>query len=159
MREVTLPGVGKKYVMPLHAGGNLAVVVKPDGVRQLFHFLEHEDRPCDAVLMAPAEAQQVANLLGGAMVASPDLERLELALGALDIEWMEIDEDAALVGKTLADARLRSETGASVIAILRGDVAIPNPSVDTVFQKGDTVVVVGSPKQCDAARDVLEGEG
>ena len=157
VREVTLPGVGKKYVFPLDAGGNVAVIVKPDGERQIYHFQDQADRPCDSIQLEPDEAQQLANLLGGAMVASPDLEKLELALGALDLQWLEIDEDAHLAGKTLAEVPLRSETGASVIAILRGNRAIPNPGIHTPFEIGDTVLVVGSPKQCDAAREVIQG--
>ena len=155
VREVTLPGVGKKYVMPLRAGGHVAIVVKPDGERQLYHFLQDEDRPCDVVQLDRDEAQQAANLLGEAMVAGPDLEKLELALGALELEWVEISEAAPLAGRTLAEVPLRSRTGASIIAILRGDRHIPNPGVDAVFEAGDTVLLLGSREQCDAARDAL----
>lgn len=155
VRQVTLPGVGTKYVMPLRAGGALAIVVKPDGERQVFHFLDDDDRPHDGVAMERDEAQQLANLLGGAMVAGPDLEKLELALGALELEWVEVGARAPLADRTLAEVPLRSRTGASIIAILRGDQAIPNPGVDTVFRAGDTVLLLGSPEQCRAAREAL----
>ncbi len=156
IREATLPGVGKKYVMPLRAGGNVAIVVRPDGERQLFHFLEHEDRPCDVLKVDPDEAQQVANLLGGSMVEAPDLGELQVALGGLEIEWVPLPDGSDLVGMTLGSSQLRKRTGASVVAILRGDTAVPNPEVDTSFEAGDTLLIVGSEAQTDAARATIE---
>ena len=156
VREATLPGVGKKYVMPLRAGGNVAIVVRPDGERQLFHFLEHEDRPCDVLKVDPDEAQQVANLLGGSMVEAPDLGELQVALGGLEIEWVPLPDGSDMVGMTLGSSQLRKRTGASVVAILRGDTAVPNPDVDTSFEAGDTLLIVGSEAQTDAARATIE---
>lgn len=157
VREATLPGVGKKYVMPLRTGGNVAIIVRPDGERQLFHFLEDEDRPCDVVKVDKDEAQQLANLLGSAMVGAPDLAELELALGDLEIEWVELHERSDLVGHTLSDSRLRQRTGASVVAILRGEEALPNPGIDTVFEAGDTLLLIGDDDQTEAARRLIEG--
>lgn len=152
VREATLPGVGKKYVMPLRVGGNLAIIVRPDGERQMFHFLDDEDRPCDVVKIERDEAQQVANLLGRAMVASPDLDKMELVLGALEIEWVTLDEDSPLVGRTLAESEIRRRTGASVVAVIRGQDAIPNPPIDTRFEHGDTLLLIGDDEQTEAAR-------
>ncbi|MEJ2290294.1 MAG: TrkA C-terminal domain-containing protein [Deinococcales bacterium] len=157
VREVTLPGVGKKYVMTLRGGGDLAVVVRPDGERQLHHFLEHEDRPCDVVKVDAEEAQQLANLLGRPVVQAPRGEDLELVLGALEIDWVTLGEGSPLAGSTLGESRLRQETGASVIAILRDGRAIANPDVDTPFQAGDTLLLIGSPSQTDAARALIAG--
>lgn len=158
VREVTLPGVGVKYVMPLRDGGNVAIIVKPDGERQVYHFLEAEDRPFDAVKLDREEAQQIANLLGQPFVSAPDLEKLELALGALEIEWVKLEAGDRLVGKTLLDVPIRSETGASIIAIMRGSQAIPNPAIDRVFEEGDTVLLIGSHQQCVAARAFISSE-
>ncbi len=158
VKESTLPGVGKKYLMTLEDGGHVAVIVKPDGERQLYHFLEHEDRPCDVVTLASAEAQQVALLLGAQLVAPPDHETLQLALGQLDLEWIELDEGSALAGRTLLESDLRKSTGASVIAVLRAGQAIPNPAVDQRFEIGDTLVIIGTPDQCAAARRRIEGD-
>lgn len=156
VREATLPGIGKKYTMPLRAGGAMAIVVRPDGERQLFHFLEDEDRPCDVVKVERDEAQQLANLLGTAMVGAPELDKLELVLGALEIEWVPVDEDSSMVGRTLGASRLRQRSGASVVAVLRGDEAIPNPPIDTVFAAGDTLLLIGDDEQTDAARRLIE---
>ncbi len=158
IREATLPGVGKKYVMPLRTGGNLAVIVKPDGERQMYHFLEDEDRPCDVIKVDDEEAQQISNLLGRPMVTAPDLEKLELALGEMEIEWVELKESSPLVGRTLNNFPLRTETGASIVAIMRSEQAIPNPDVDTEFQTHDTVLLIGSHAQTAAARELIESE-
>lgn len=159
VREVTLPGVGKKYVMPLRAGGNVAIVVKPDGERQLFHFLRGDDRPCDVVKLDRDEAQQVANLMGGAIVPGPDLEKLELALGDMELEWVELPEGAPGVGRTLEGMALRRRTGASVVAVIRDDDAIANPAIDMPFRQQDTLLLVGTPAECAAARDILLRNG
>ena len=150
VREVTLPGVGKKYVMPLRAGGHLAIIVRPDGERHLYHFLEDDDRPHDVFKLAEDEAQQVAQLLGRALVTAPDPENLDLVLGALEIEWIVLEEGSPLVGRTLGSSQL------SVIAIMRGGRAIPNPAVDARFEAGDTLLLIGSTEQADAARALLE---
>ena len=155
IREATLPGVGKKYVMPLRTGGNLAVIVKPDGERQMYHFLEEEDRPCDVIKVDDEEAQQIANLLGRPMVTAPDLEKLEFALGEMEIEWVELTSASPLVGRTLGNFPLRTETGASIVAIMRSEQAIPNPDVDTEFREHDTVLLIGSHAQTAAARELL----
>lgn len=157
VREATLPGVGKKYVMPLRSGGNLAIIVRPDGERQLYHFLEDEDRPCDVVKVDGREAQQVANLLGAPMVAGPAEETLDLLLGALEIEWVTLEPASSLVGRTLGATQLRKRTGASVVAVMRDGRAIANPAVDVEFLVGDTLLLIGTPDQTEAARLLLEG--
>lgn len=156
VRESTLPGVGKKYVMPLESGGNIALVVRPDGERSLFHFLEDEDQPCDVVKFSREEAQQVANLMGTAFVAPPDLEGLELALGSVEIEWIELGRKSPLVGASLGSSNLRERTGASVVAVMRGGKWVANPEVDFTFRQGDTVLVLGSQEQCRSARQLIE---
>lgn len=157
VRESTLPGIGKKYVMQLDSGGHVALVVRPDGERRLFHFLPGEDRPVDVARFSRDEAQQLANLMGHALVAPPDLGKLELALGGLEIEWVELQEDSPGVGKTLAASELRNRTGASLIAVMRAGRAVPNPGPDFLFHAGDTAVLMGSPEQCAAARSALAG--
>ena len=156
VRESTLPGVGKKYVMPLETGGNIALVVRPDGERSLFHFLPDEDQPSDVVKFTRDEAQQVANLMAPALVAPPDLEALELALGSVEIEWIELGRNSQLVGANLGTSGLRERTGASVVAVMRGGSWVANPGVDYTFQQGDTVMVLGSQEQCAAARQLIE---
>jgi TrkA domain protein len=55
-----------------------------------------------------------------------------------------------MAGKTLSDLAVRRLTGASVIAILRGETIIPTPDpYQEVIQPGDTLVVVGTRPQIE----------
>jgi len=78
---------------------------------------------------------------------------------AIDIEitWMEIRADSPLVGKTLADANIRSQTGASVVTIIRDRLVIPNPKSNTVFETGDRLGVIGEEEQIRTAQALVDG--
>lgn len=58
---------------------------------------------------------------------------------------------SAAAGKTLSDLDLRRHTGASVIAVVRGETSRPNPSPEFVLEPGDDLVLVGSHEQVDRA--------
>ena len=156
IREANLPGVGKKYLMPLREGGNLAIIVRPDGERQIYHFLEDDDRPHDVIKVDEDESQQIAQLMGKTLVTAPDLEDLDLVFGALEIDWVTLEAGSEMIGSTLGGSQLRKRTGASVIAVMRDGRAIPNPPVDLEFLEGDTLLVIGAPDQAEAACDLLE---
>lgn len=156
IREASLPGVGMKYVMSLRHGGNLAIIVRPDGERQVFHFLEDDDRPHDVIKLDGDESQQIAQLLGRTMIAAPDVADLDLVFGALEIDWVTLEEGSPMIGSTLGESQLRKKTGASVIAVMRDGDAVPNPAVDFTFEEGDTLLVIGSPEEAEAACDLLE---
>ena len=71
---------------------------------------------------------------------------LELALGDLVVEWIELPADSPLVGLTVMTCRIRRSTGSTIVAILRqgGAVAMPHP--DEVLQADDVLVVIGTPE-------------
>jgi CPA2 family monovalent cation:H+ antiporter-2 len=58
-------------------------------------------------------------------------------------------------GKTLADLGLRGRTGATVLAITRGEEGIPAPSKLERLVPGDTLVLVGSREALDAGMRLL----
>jgi TrkA domain protein len=44
-----------------------------------------------------------------------------------------------------------------VVAVIRGDRAIPGPEPEFTFEAGDTVLVMGSDDAADRARAILTG--
>ncbi len=90
--------------------------------------------------------------LTGAQATSPGVR---LPPG-LEVESLPVHERAWIAGRTLAEARLRARTGASLVAVSRGEATAVHPSPDDVLEVGDVVCLVGSAPQIAAARDLLD---
>ncbi|HET9496691.1 MAG TPA: cation:proton antiporter [Chloroflexia bacterium] len=86
------------------------------------------------------------------------LDQMRNTVRGLDIVWRRLDEKSPIVGQTLAQADLRSRTGASVIAIIKSEQGrswvVPNPKSSTPFERNDLVGLIGDPAQI-AALDAL----
>lgn len=77
------------------------------------------------------------------------------AADSIEIRWFRISENNPLVGQTLADANLRAQTGASVVAILREGHLMANPKSVTVFLPGDRIGLIGDLQEIHAAQLLL----
>ena len=64
-------------------------------------------------------------------------------------------EGAGLTGRTIDDGRIRSVTGASVVAVIRGDHSIPGPGPDFRFEGGDVVLIMGHTTAVQAGARLL----
>jgi CPA2 family monovalent cation:H+ antiporter-2 len=69
---------------------------------------------------------------------------------------LRIAAESTAVGKTLAQLNVRGLTGATVLAIRRGDVAMI-PSAKEALRAGDVLAVAGTHAALDAARALLDG--
>jgi monovalent cation:H+ antiporter-2, CPA2 family len=98
--------------------------------------------------------------------------RLRQASRTIEVEWVRLPEgtdpdgndpehrglpEGSLLGRTIGDLQVRSETGASVLAVVRGEKVIPNPGANLRIEPGDVVGIVGVPEQRAAFR-ALAGE-
>lgn len=68
-----------------------------------------------------------------------------------DLETVDISGTSRAVGKLIRELQLRTETGASIVAIDRSGENIINPGPDEELQAGDKVLLLGSRSQLDAA--------
>jgi len=62
-----------------------------------------------------------------------------------------------LAGKRLAATGLRSQTGALVLSVVRGDEEVATPGPQFRLVAGDVLVVVGQPHQLRAAARLVAG--
>ncbi len=88
--------------------------------------------------------------------------RLRRASRAIEVEWVRLSgnggSDAGFVlGRTIGDLKVRSETGASLLAVVRDEEVIPNPGADLRLKSGDAVGVLGTPEQRAAFRALARG--
>lgn len=88
-----------------------------------------------------------------------EIEEVEPAeiepLAGLDYVRIQLSDDASAHGQTLAELNLRCRTGATVVAICRGDDTTVLPTGHERLSKADTVAVSGSDEAIDRARALL----
>jgi monovalent cation:H+ antiporter-2, CPA2 family len=66
-----------------------------------------------------------------------------------------IEEDSPALGRSLKQLGLRGRTGATVIAIKRGEGEVVFPEADDVLRLGDLLVLTGTDESIEQARSLL----
>jgi TrkA domain protein len=157
LRETRLPGVGVKYGFRLDAGGRISLIQHNDGKRELYWFRRADDEePTAVITLDDDEARQLGAVLGGAYERPKIVEDLEMALGELQIEWVQVPDTSPWIGKSLAECQFRAKNGITVIAILREPEPVTGAQPHDVIQRGDTLVTVGKAGQYPAFYRRLE---
>jgi CPA2 family monovalent cation:H+ antiporter-2 len=78
------------------------------------------------------------------------------ALTAGTTDLFQVSASAHAVGKTLRELDLRSATGTTVVAVMRGELPNLSPPPHLELETGDTLVLVGAHEQIDRALLLLE---
>lgn len=157
--ENDLPGVGKKHEVDLGDGSRLVIVTHNTGRREVFRRASPDADSEKLFELGDDLARTVGTVLEGAYYQPVTLEDVETALGANSLlDWYEVPSASPLAGVTLAESDVRGKTGASVIAIERGEETIPNPGADEELAAGDTLVVIGTRESVAAFAELLAGE-
>jgi voltage-gated potassium channel len=93
------------------------------------------------------------------MVTRPSaVELVELVAGRqvaeVEIDELTISFDSPLVGRTVRDSELRKRHGLLIVAVRHPGGALAfNPDAETVFQGGDTVIVMGQTADIERFRE------
>ena len=157
VNETPLPGVGLRYDFTTRSGREIGVVSHRAGRRDLVIYDRKDPDTCQEVVqLSGEEAETLAEILGIARITGR-LAELQQRIEGLAIDWLEIPAGSAYAGRPLGDTQARSRTGTSIVAVLRGEEAIPAPGPETPLRAGDTVVVVGTPHGIAALTDLLGG--
>ena len=73
-------------------------------------------------------------------------------------ERIELTAASRWNGRLLGETRMRTETGASIVAVLRRAEAIPSPTPDFRLAGGDTLIVIGTREGVETAAAILGRE-
>ncbi len=147
-RETDLPGVGKRYTLELEGGGELTLIIHNTGRREIYIIEEEEEEPTCVISLTEDEAKELGFLLAGTTYQPVAPEKMELIMKEMVMEWVRVGNSSKLTNKTIAEAQIRKRTGASVVAIIRGDDMLvnPDPSTTKILPK-DILVVAGTRQQ------------
>ncbi len=84
-----------------------------------------------------------------------DERLLALVPGLGTPSWLRLEEGSPAVGQSLKQLGLRGRTGATVIAIKRGESEVVFPSADDVLRLGDILVLTGMQDSLEQAKSIL----
>jgi TrkA domain protein len=153
--ETQLLGVGVRHEFATSVGERVAVLSHRTGRREIAVYDRADPDSCTTVLhLNPNDTRTLVELLGGGPVteAAAGLQRV----AGVALDWITVPHTAALAGTTIGDRMLRTRTGASVVAVIRGEETVPAPGPEVMLAKGDVVVAVGTPDGLRQLRDLLE---
>ncbi len=94
-------------------------------------------------------------ILRGEGAVRPSMEKVAEILTAGIAETFYVGAGTAADGRTIGGLDLRHATGATVIAVVRGEVSHPSPGPGFRIEAGDTLVLMGSHQAMDAAFEML----
>ena len=155
IHEVKLPGVGVRYEFETAEGSRIGVISHRTGLREIYAAGRHDPDEFKRVLgLSPDDARTLAELLGATRVAE-QLAELQQRIEGLVIDWLPVRDDSVYAGRTIGDARIRTRTGVSVVAIVRGADAVAAPGPDQDLMSGDYLVVVGTARGVEQAVELL----
>ncbi|ROQ34933.1 potassium/proton antiporter regulatory subunit (CPA2 family) [Streptomyces sp. PanSC19] len=156
MRTTPLPGIGVQYDFTTREHRHLSVIAHRDGTRTVNVYRADDPDACDRSLHLTET--ETASLIDALMPAhhSPNvLHTTDLGLVA---ERIELSAHSYWNGRVLGETRMRTEAGASVVAVLRRSGAIPSPTPAFRLAGGDTLIVIGTREGVDAAAAILGRE-
>lgn len=153
--EVLLPGVGVRYEFTARSGHNIGIVARRDGEFDVICFRRADpDAAENLFTLDRQQAEALADILGAPRIVErfADLSREVPGLASATID---LPKGSRFDGRTLGETRLRTQTGVSIVAVVKQDEVIPSPTPDEVLLGGHSLVVIGTAQGIERARGVL----
>jgi TrkA domain protein len=154
IEETKLPGVGIRFDFITQHGQRVGVVHHRGGRREIF-ICPPEDP--DTALMVLDLNDDDVHTLADVLGVSPVIEEISQLqqVEGLAMDWLPIEPGSAYAGKTIGDARIRTRTGVSVVAVIRGDDPFPAPGPEFRFEADDITVVVGTAHGIEGVKTIF----
>ncbi len=158
--EMDLPGIGKKFTLSTASGATIAVISHLDGRRDIYYVKEGGDEESPTVFsLTDEEARKLSAVLGDTFFKPTPIDILRTALASkTQIGLVRVFKASPATGKTLKELDIRRQTGASVLALQRGDQTLPNPSSATKIEGGDILIIMGNEEELKKL-EALVGKG
>lgn len=154
IEETLLPGVGVRHELTTAGGERLALLTHRTGRRELAVYDRDDPDVSRTVLHLSSEDTAALGELLGTSQVNETVRRVQ-QLEGVAMDWLTVDPQSSAAGRTIGDGQFRTKTGASIVAIIRGDTTVPAPAPDALLDRGDVVVAVGTPQGLELLRSLL----
>ena len=156
LSSTPLPGIGVRYDLTTREQRRLSVVAHRDGTRTVNAYRSDDPDACAlSVRLTAAETESLIDAMKPTHHSPNLLSTTELGLVA---ERIALSTLSCWNGRLRGETRMRTETGASIVAVLRRAEAIPSPTPDFRLAGGDTLIVIGTREGVEAAAGILGRE-
>jgi CPA2 family monovalent cation:H+ antiporter-2 len=81
--------------------------------------------------------------------------RLQSATRLLELTWLTITTDSPIVGKTIRELDIRTQTGVSIVSVMHDGRLLPNPDGDYCFAADDIAAVMGDNDQLATFQEMV----
>lgn len=157
VKEVLLPGVGLRFEFDNSDGDRIGVVARRTGDFEVVVYPKDDpDRAQQVFRLTEDEAEALAQILGAPRIAErfADLTR---EVPGLKAGQVPVRAGGPYVDRPLGDTRARTRTGASIVAIVRGEEVLASPGPEEVLRAGDVLVVIGTEDGIAGVEDIVSG--
>ena len=155
VERIDLPGIGYRDDVVTESGARLGVLSFRDGHREVAIFeAEDPDATAASISISASEAAAIAELLGQAKLLDA-LSKISDTVTGIFTEHLTLPADSKYIGMELGDTHARTETGVSIVAIVRGSEVIASPKPNHDLQNQDILVAVGTRPGLDALAEIL----
>jgi TrkA domain protein len=155
VERIDLPGIGYRDDVVTESGARLGVLSFRDGHREVAIFeAEDPDATAASISISASEAAAIAELLGQAKLLDA-LSKISDTVTGIFTEHLTLPADSKYIGMELGDTHARTETGVSIVAIVRGSEVIASPKPNQDLQNQDILVAVGTRPGLDTLAEIL----
>ena len=155
VRETKLPGVGVRQEFTTSNGAVVGVLQHHDGRHDVLVYDRDDPDICTTVVQLDGDDTRTLAELLGAVQLTEGLGAVQQQIEGLAIEWIALPASSPAVGATIGEGMYRTETGASVVAVIRRGTSVPAPGPEFAFDADDTVVAVGTADGLATLRALL----
>lgn len=159
IKMADLPGIGKKLSFITAEENMVVLIIHHSGKRELYFFEDAEADEADfSINLTAGETREMGAQLLGATYQPIDIDTMKTFKKQLVMEWVELKPQSPITGKTLGEAKIRTRTGVTIVAIVRGEEVIVSPGIDEVLLAGDTLMGAGKSEQMGQFESLCRGE-
>lgn len=155
--EILLPGVGLRYEFSTADGDRIGIVAARSGNFEVVAYAADDpDEVRQTFRLRAEEAATVAEILGAPRIVErfADLTR---EIPGLIAGQISIPAGSPYAAGQLGDTKARTRTGASIVAVVRGETVVPSPGPTEALHAGDVLVVVGTSEGIAAVENLIRG--
>lgn len=136
MDETRLPGIGTRVEFLTEGGRRMGVFQHRGGRRALFLCPPGDpDSTQVAVKLSEDDAHSLVDALGVVSVTE-EISQRSYDVAGLVFEWLDVEDGLPAVGRSIGPLRIRTRTGASVVAVIRPGGRDPPPSPGSSSRPG-----------------------